>query len=126
MTNLIAGLDAAQCKKALLALQQHEARRDSLEAIQKREKEWCLRTFGILERLAAAARPKQGLKFLTPDAVKAYDSRTLEIRLVLLRMAARAYTLEHGTPPAQAADLVPTYLQRLPLDPATGKPLELK
>jgi hypothetical protein len=34
-----------------------------------------------------------------------------------------AYLREVGHPPAQLDDLVPKYLERLPLDPVTGKPL---
>ncbi len=130
LTNLMAGLGVEDCKQALLALQEHEARRDSLEAVQKREKEWSRRTFGVLKRIEMAIRsrslrPDKNLDFLMPNVVKDYNSRTREVRLVLLRMAARAQTLERGIAPAKAADLVPAYLQRLPLDPETGKPLDL-
>ncbi len=34
-----------------------------------------------------------------------------------------AYLREEGHPPAHLDDLVPKYLERLPLDPVTGKPL---
>jgi len=126
MTNLVTSLGPEDCKKAMLALQEHEARKDSLEGIQRREKEWSRRTFSIWKRVGAAIRPKAGTEFVTSDVVKDYNSRTRQLRLVLLSIAARVYELERGTAPAKAADLVPAYLQQLPLDPATGKPLELK
>ena len=44
---------------------------------------------------------------------------------LLLTLAARAYELEKGNPPATASELVPDYLKELPKDPATGEPLQL-
>ena len=41
-------------------------------------------------------------------------------RRTMLSFAARAYELEHGKPPASAADLVPAYLKTIPQDPNTG------
>jgi len=43
-------------------------------------------------------------------------SRAREQEL-MLRLALRAYRLEHGSPPAKLSDLVPTYLRNIPLDP---------
>jgi len=43
-------------------------------------------------------------------------SRAREQEL-MLRLALRAYRLEHGAPPAKLSDLVPTYLRQIPLDP---------
>lgn len=39
---------------------------------------------------------------------------------LMLLFAARAYELDHGKPPARAADLVPEYLKAVPKDPETG------
>jgi len=36
---------------------------------------------------------------------------------LMLRLALRAYRLEHGTAPAKFSDLVPNYLAQLPIDP---------
>ena len=36
---------------------------------------------------------------------------------LMLRLALRAYRLEHGAPPAKLSDLVPTCLRNIPLDP---------
>ena len=38
----------------------------------------------------------------------------------MLALAARAYELDKGHPPASAADLVPDYLKAIPQDPVTG------
>ena len=38
----------------------------------------------------------------------------------MVDLAARAYELDKGHPPASAADLVPEYLKAVPQDPVTG------
>ena len=42
-----------------------------------------------------------------------------------LRLAAHAYELEQGKPPASVKELVPDYLKSVPVDPATGAELPL-
>ena len=39
---------------------------------------------------------------------------------LLIDLAARAYELDKGHPPASAADLMPEYLKAIPQDPVTG------
>ena len=39
---------------------------------------------------------------------------------LLIDLAARAYELDKGHPPASAADFVPEYLKAIPQDPVTG------
>jgi hypothetical protein len=41
-------------------------------------------------------------------------------RQLIIALAARAYELEKGKPPAGTADLVPEYLKAVPQDPVTG------
>lgn len=47
-------------------------------------------------------------------------------RMVQMALAATRYRLERGHYPAEAAELVPTYLPALPIDPFDGKPLRMK
>jgi hypothetical protein len=46
-------------------------------------------------------------------------------RQLALQLAARALELERGTPVKSADEVVPSVLKAVPLDPETGKPLEL-
>jgi hypothetical protein len=39
----------------------------------------------------------------------------------IITLAARAFELEHNAKPKTVADLVPTYLKAVPIDPFTGK-----
>ena len=42
-------------------------------------------------------------------------------RLLLIELALRCYQSEHGTPPTTLDQLVPSYLQHVPLDPFSGQ-----
>lgn len=44
-------------------------------------------------------------------------------RLHELQLAAQAYILDKGQPPAKLSDLVPDYIKQIPEDPMTGEPL---
>ncbi|MCB1229774.1 MAG: hypothetical protein KDN19_05890 [Verrucomicrobiae bacterium] len=46
-----------------------------------------------------------------------------EFALLELRIALERHRIEHGSWPARLEELVPTYLDRIPLDPFDGKPL---
>jgi hypothetical protein len=46
-------------------------------------------------------------------------------RRLLIAFAARAFELETGSKPANAAALVPAYLKAIPNDPISGKRLVL-
>ncbi len=48
-------------------------------------------------------------------------------RVLMLRLALRAYQIEHGTPPRDLQSLVPAYIQAVPADPfGKGEPLRYK
>jgi hypothetical protein len=47
-------------------------------------------------------------------------------RWLMLTFASRAYELEHGKPPANAAELVPEYLKKIPQDSANGTNLNIQ
>lgn len=49
----------------------------------------------------------------------------LRVRFLSLSLAARAFQLEHGKPPATTADLVPHYLPAVPTDPNSNLALDL-
>lgn len=130
ITNLLAGLSAPDCKRAALVLHQHEARRETLEAIMKREQEWSARTFGFFARIrqmieARSLHPGEEWNFLVPDTTKEYRTRTLEVRTLMLRLAARAYEMDRGRKPRSASELVPDYLPDVPVDPVSKARLEL-
>jgi hypothetical protein len=71
--------------------------------------------------------PYQGVvELVAPDlgAIKAeWSVREARWRIMELRLAARAYQLQHGRPAGSAASLVPGYLPAVPRDPFADRPL---
>jgi hypothetical protein len=130
MTNLLSSLNAEQCKRAASQLERHELQRESFDEIIGREKEWQRKTLSLAARLEETFE-KQILgqkppgKVFVPDVEKEYHARALEIRRLLLAVASRAFELERKRKPQNASELVPVYLQALPVDPASGAALEL-
>ena len=49
-----------------------------------------------------------------------FDAQAQRTRQLTLDLAARAYELDKGHPPANLTDLVPDYLKAVPQDPITG------
>jgi len=134
MTNLLSGLNSEQCKQATRFLEEIDSQRDSFEKIADRELEWQRRTYTVFVRL------KEGFKKhvlhqtnpfsaetdeLAGNPEREYALRTLEVRRLLLKLAARAYELETGSRPSELSKLIPSYLKETPRDPATGSPLAL-
>lgn len=130
LTNILEQLPAAECRRALRALAEFDARREPFAAIVKREREWSRRTGSVWNRVMERVRSlnaalNKSVRTIEAATEARLQSRIREDRALLLRLAARAHTLEKGGPPARAADLVPAYLERLPEDPVTGRALEL-
>ena len=130
ITNLVGSLDATHCKQLATFLQAFDERRDSFDEIQKREKEWIRRTHGAVKSILMTVQerwlnPSGGLGLPASTQATTYDSRARVVRSALLDAAARAYRLERGKSPSEVSDLIPAYLLRAPIDPATGQPLKL-
>ncbi len=128
MTNLVTTLNAAQCRRAAIALQEHESQREPLDEISHRDREWSRRTFGLFAQIremieARSLDPWKTFRFF--DVEKDYQKRALEVRFTMLRLAGRAFELERGHKPTRASELVPDYLRAVPSHPQSRAPLEL-
>ena len=62
----------------------------------------------------------QEIKQTEQKAETAYYKRVNQRRQAIITFAARAYTLDKGTPPKSITDLVPAYLEAIPQDAFTG------
>lgn len=127
MTNILARLSVADCKRAAKALEQHEATREPLQHIERREAEWSRRTFGLWARVrlmiqSRSLRPGKEWDFMWDGD---YNRRTRAVRLVSIKLASRAFEMERGRKPQTVADLIPEFLSAVPLDPVSQQPLEL-
>lgn len=134
MTNVLSELNSEQCKQAARFLEEIDSQRDSFEEITARELEWQRKTYSVFVRLMEGFK-KHVLRQTDPfsalanalagDPEKEYGLRTLEVRRLLLKLAARAYELETGSRPSKLSKLIPSYLKSIPRDPTTGSPLDL-
>ncbi len=119
MEKLIPSLDANRCREAAAALEAAEPRRESVASVLQQERDWARRNYGLkgeIARLITYKSIRQSENTFTAKS-KAQATRT---RNLMVKLAARAYELEHGNRPQTFADLVPAYLKAVPLDPATG------
>ena len=72
-----------------------------------------------LERVAQSSL-YHALGYNNPTSMHWIDSNAAHLDALVLRMAERGYTLEHGRPPRTYADLLGSYLQALPNGIAAG------
>jgi hypothetical protein len=128
ITNLLANLDRNSCAEIAVALENLELKRESAADVFRHEEIWSRRSFNLAYRI----RDMITKRSLSPSrdalgaAERLYCQRIRFARGVMVRVAARAYGLDHGQPVQKIESLVPGYLRRVPVDPKDGKPLGLK
>jgi hypothetical protein len=114
---IINSQDAASCRQFVRDLQQIETNREPLEQIQRRtyihranHSSWQWRAGQVINELANDASEGDYLR-------GAYKLSQVDLRRVIVVAAVRAFTVEHGKLPDQLQDLVPEYLDEIPIDP---------
>ena len=124
MSNLLSSLNAADCKRAAAVLYEQDRQRESLDQIALRDAEWARETYGFTVQLSMIARG--GLrpdKAVMARAEKRFQMQSREARLVMLKLAARAFELEHGRKPQGTSELVPAFIPAVPVDPVSLAPV---
>jgi len=123
---IINNQDAASCRRFVRDLQQIDANREPLEQIQRRtyirrahHSNWQSRAGQVIAELAEDTSEEDYLRGL-------YKLSQADLRRVIVVAAVRAFTLEHGKLPDQLQDLVPEYLDEIPIDPfdKDSKPIQ--
>jgi hypothetical protein len=112
-------LNAKQCRQAVAVLESCEAGREPMPTIVARERAWSRRVHGFKWQIARLVMFKSLRQTEQGVAAKVTSFQTRE-RVLLIRLASRAYELETGRPAKSVADLVPTYLKVIPQNPITG------
>lgn len=120
LQKLVDQLDQKSCKEIAQQLQNIDRQRQPWEQVLKQEHYWSSKAFPgaryLLVRLFTS-RSTRASEAKAEQKFKTYQTNT---RKLMIDLAARAYQLENGHPPASTADLVPNYLNTVPFDPFTG------
>jgi len=119
LQGIVTNLDAPECRQTAVQLETLAGDRQTWEATLQQEEAWSRRVFGWrgdwLELIYRSTRQKN-----FTGALAALDGDEQRENRLLVDLAARAYELDKGRPPASFADLVPDYLKTIPQDPITG------
>ena len=117
LKNLLRKLSEKSVDKALETLKKLEKERASAEAIQEWEKLLSQTLFAKTSPIANKADRQQVFASINQHA--------LNMRILLLRTAARKFEFLRGKHPESLSQLMPDILNSIPLDPLTGKPLSM-
>ncbi|MGE3312844.1 MAG: hypothetical protein AB7O66_22985 [Limisphaerales bacterium] len=124
LSKALARIPAEPAKKAARTLMELDATREPYLRVRLQEEDvvrhspWTTR---IAWKLFLRRRTQPALV----RTEKGVNENTLATRTLALELAARAHSLEKGSPPASASALVPEYLPSVPTHPVTGQPLAL-
>jgi len=122
LQKIMGALDARTCRALSKQLQEIERRQEPVTDVLRNEAEWVRRTFPVWQRIPAMI-PIESLnptKRVQKDFVKKCNQSEVPFKLLIIDLAARAYELDRGNPPKSLNELVPDYLDTVPVDPATG------
>jgi hypothetical protein len=120
LTNLVGKLDAKSCHETAAALETLDAQRQTWDEVMQQENGWSRRSYTGWRNELARLEERKTLKAVFAGTRQKYNAQVQKTRQLMIDLAARAYELDKGHPPASAADLVPEYLKAVPQDPVTG------
>ena len=130
LQSVVTNLDALACRRAAASLETLDSQRQTWNELMQQENAWSHGTFGtfpgwrydIIEWKGNINRWRERkiIKSIITTTEENFNNQAQKTRRLMLDLAARAYELDKGHPPASAADLVPDYLKAVPQDPVTG------
>jgi hypothetical protein len=120
LQQLVDQLDAKTCRKTAAELETLDSQRQTWDEVMQQERDWSRRTFPGIRYELARVMTRNSLNKVYQSAEQKFDAQQIKTRQLIIDLAARAYELDKGHPPANLADLVPDYLKTVPQDPITG------
>jgi hypothetical protein len=117
---LFGQLDAKSCRETAATLVMLDSQRQTWDEVMQQERDWSRRTFPGIRHELARVMTRDSLNKVYQSAGQKFDAQQIKTRQLIIDLAARAYELDKGHPPANLADLVPDYLKAIPQDPLTG------
>jgi hypothetical protein len=120
LVKLLPQLDCNQSREAILELERLESSRVDWRDIIENEKAFAQHArIKSVNPVSWVADWWQTRGFIRTSEAR-HNLTLAHGRLVMLELALRCYRSGKGEPPAQLAQLVPTYLNRIPVDPFSG------
>jgi len=120
LQKLVPQLNAQSCRETADTLETLNSQRQSWNEVMQQEHDWSRRAFPGLRNELQRLTSRNSLKKAFQIIEQKIKKRQTETRQLIIDLAARAYELDKGKPPASVADLVPDYLKAIPQDPFTG------
>ncbi len=120
LTNLVDQLDAKSCRETAVALENLAVQRQTWNEIMQQEHDWSRRAFPGLRNEYIRIMTRNSMKKAFQKTEQKFNAQHTRTLLLVMNLAARAYKLDKGKPPASLADSVPDYLKAIPQDPFTG------
>ncbi len=115
-------LDAPFCRAAARELEQFEARREEPERILNAQGNWSAASYGLVSRLGDLFLRKANAHRRV-EFTRRYRETTRRTRRLMVLLAGRAVELETASRVVHPADLVPSVLRSVPLDPDNNAPM---
>jgi hypothetical protein len=116
LDSIVTSMSAEQCRLVIIRLTAFESGREPLQDVLARDELWGKSAYGWYGRLLALVGPNHTHPVLD----------NARIRNSMCNLAVRLYEMEHGHLPAELADLVPEYLERVPTDIFDGLPVKYR
>ena len=120
LQTLVPHLNANTCRETEATLESLEASSPTWNEVIQQENDWSHATFRGWRYDLMRLESGKSASAAIASSKRKFDAREQKRQQLIIALAARAYQLEKGHPPASAADLVPDYLKAVPKDPVTG------
>jgi len=117
-------LDATTYHETAAALETLDSQRQAWSQFMQQEDKW-REAFARLQKRKVPKTEVRSLQNIDQVCELKFKTQAKKTRQLMVDLAARAYELDKGKPPASVSDLVPDYLKAIPQDPFTGGNLSL-
>jgi hypothetical protein len=120
LQKLVDQLNAKTCRETAEVLETLDSQRQTWGEVMQQERDWSRRTFPGTRYELMRLMTRNSLNKAYEHAKQKFEEQQRKTRQLIIELAARAYQLDKGHPPANLTDLVPDYLKTIPQDPFTG------
>ena len=120
LQKLVDQLDAKSCRETAATLETLDSQGRTWQQVMQQERDWSRRAYPGVRYELVRLMSRNSLNKDFQKTEEKFNKQQMKARQLTVALAARAYELEKGHPPASVADLVPDYLKTVPQNPITG------